>query len=685
MKQFFSGRWVYAVLFQGLISISAWSYGETKPVQPSSLNEDPDEIQGALTEILVKASDRNSYLTETHHKVTASDIQSMSESDVSGLMNLVPSASLQTNSRGETLVFMRNAGERQVAVFLDGALLNVPWDNRIDLSLIPASAIGGIDVYTGGTSVQFGANVAGGALEITTLAENADNSPVEVEITVGEQNLREASLTYQENKNSLNYLASLAYARHDGIPLTGDVVLPFNQVSEVTRTNTDSENLSLLLRGNLELSPLVEFGITTFFSDVDKGVAPQGHLDPDEMNLRFWRYPESKNFMTVFNGRLNLNEKTILKSTFWAQKFDQTIISFTDSSYSQIDEKQLGENLTIGTRLTLRREFGPNSLLIAFNGLSTEHEQKNSLFSQSNNFITAPVLEFGKRLLSLGTEYEAEVSEDLVFKFGLGLDWMTANETGDKPSISDFLEYNATLGAIYHREEWSLRAGFARKTRLPTLRELFGTSLNRFLLNPDLQPESNLLGELAFTWRGQTAHLQLAGFTNFTSNTIDQRMVFQQGRSLRQRVNLRGSRVVGVEVSGDWELNERFTVEGHLSLMNIKRRKDNASDPGTLAEKPKAIGRIALHYQTGQYLSGMFEVVHRGRAFSPDEQDRLVPLEISTIFNIRMTYSLERFLSRSGKSEVFIKLNNVTDALVESQLGLPAAGRWFSAGVRLGF
>ena len=42
---------------------------------------------------------------------------------VSDFARLVPAAHIQTNSRGETLIYLRNAGERQVGVFLDGALL----------------------------------------------------------------------------------------------------------------------------------------------------------------------------------------------------------------------------------------------------------------------------------------------------------------------------------------------------------------------------------------------------------------------------------------------------------------------------------------------------------------------------------------------------------------------------------
>jgi iron complex outermembrane receptor protein len=676
---------LFASLNIVLITFSCLGFAESVTDRPSNLEFDSQSNHNGLTEILVRARHRSSDLIETHHKVARSEIQSMNQSDISGLMKLLPSASLQTNSRGETQVFMRNAGERQVAVFLDGALLNVPWDNRLDISLIPTTAIDGIDVYTGATSVQFGANVVGGALEITSGPMDVDDPLLQAEFVGGTQNLRQASLTYSDRKERFTYLGSATYTQYDDIPLADKAVLPFNQVGSDARTNTDSENTSLLLRGNLDVSTHVELGMTIFFSDVGKGIAPQGHLNPNETDVRFWRYPDSQNLMTIFNGRFSLSDQTLLKGTFWLQKFDQTIASFTDSSYSQIDEQQIEQNLTFGTRFILRKELGENTLLIAFNGLITEHEQRNRTFSNLNTFIAVPELEFGQNIFSLSGEYETQVLENIIIKMGAGVDWMAATKTGNKPSIPDFVEYNATFGAIYHRAEWSLRAGFAHKTRLPTLRELFGTSLSRFLINPDLQPESNLLGEIAFGWENEGIRVGLVGFASFTKDTIDQRVVLQQGRSLRQRINLRGSQVVGLEMSGNIKINDALTLQGHFSVMDIDRRKDNSGDPDTLPEKPRAIGRFALHYKSSGRLSAMLEIEHRGRAFSPDIQNRLLPLEISTILNFRAAYSLANFLSDSDESEVFFKVENFTDTLVEAQLGLPGAGRWLSAGVHLTF
>ena len=104
-----------------------------------------------LGEIVVEAAAGATSRATVHtvRRVELAKIAMLDAAVVSDFARLIPAAYIQTNSRGETLIYLRNAGDRQVGVFFEGALLNIPWDNRVDMSLIPASAIGGISVAKG--------------------------------------------------------------------------------------------------------------------------------------------------------------------------------------------------------------------------------------------------------------------------------------------------------------------------------------------------------------------------------------------------------------------------------------------------------------------------------------------------------------------------------------------------------
>jgi Arc/MetJ family transcription regulator len=54
--------------------------------------------------------------------VYRSTIQRTDASDVAGIMYMAPAARVQVNSRGESNLYLRNAGERQVALFFDGGV-----------------------------------------------------------------------------------------------------------------------------------------------------------------------------------------------------------------------------------------------------------------------------------------------------------------------------------------------------------------------------------------------------------------------------------------------------------------------------------------------------------------------------------------------------------------------------------
>ena len=133
-----------------------------------------------LGEIVVNSGTTFQAEANTISRVAIADIERQNATSISELARLIPAAHVQTNSRGESLIYVRNAGERQVALFFNGALLNIPWDNRVNLDLVPTTAIGGITVSKGVPSVLYGTNVLGGAINITSRSLESIGSVTEL-------------------------------------------------------------------------------------------------------------------------------------------------------------------------------------------------------------------------------------------------------------------------------------------------------------------------------------------------------------------------------------------------------------------------------------------------------------------------------------------------------------------------
>lgn len=665
------------VLFLGMPAFAqeeAQQVAQNPPIRP-------------LAEILVVGRSGLTYTYETRHTILREEIERLDPSNAAEIVRRAPAAYVQTNSRGETLVFLRNAGERQVNVFFDGALMNIPWDNRVDLSLIPAPAIGDVSVASGVTSVEYGANTVGGAVNLNSRhAESRDR--IEASLQYGQADLLKADGLYSGMAGETGLLFSAGHVRRDGLPLPGDADLPFNQIGGDLRTNTDLEMTNVLAGAERSfLDGAAEASLRFLYVDAEKGVAPEGNKDPALTSPRFWRYPDWKLWMTILSGQWDISPGTSLKGSVWVQSFDQTIRAFTDATFTTIDEEQFDENMTWGARLILSQDMAGGVVLASVNALHSRHDERQDAFTGgAPPALPGEELAFSENIISLGLEYEREFAPGLIIQAGGSVDNFSSPKTGDKPDIDDFTEWNLTLGGRYRLDDhWTVRAAAGRKTRFPTMRELFGQAINRFLINPDLQAESSWIGEVGIGWSGPRGRVEAVPFITVTSDTIDQRNVVVDGNRLRQRINLKGSRVYGLEVSGEADLTDRLFLAGSFTAMDVERRTDVPGEPVQLSEKPELIAQASLRYEHPSGVTGMAEILHQSGAVSLNDFDEFVPLEDSTALNLRLAYGLENIFPALDHGEIFIRADNVFDTVVEPQLGLPGAGRWVSGGLSLAF
>ena len=595
---------------------------------------------------------------------------------------LIPAAHVQTNSRGETLVYLRGAGERQVAVFFDGALLNVPWDNRVDLSLVPAGVIGAMTVAKGGASVLYGTNVSGGAINLTSRALEGSGVFTEVSGTWGQPQAGQGHLTHLGRRGSLSYTGSVGYAGQTGAALPGEADLPFSQQGDV-RTNTDRRLLNGLVRGSYRFSGGARLGVSALHIGGEKGIAPESHLDPDVSRVRFWRYPAWRTTMLIGHGALPVGRASELRGAVWGSLFTQRIRQFQTAQYDALLETQDDEDRTAGARLTWRQPAGPGTLRLALNALTSQHDQQNTEPGDEGQPAETERLIFRQHIYSGGAEYELPLSGRLRALVGGSLDAVVMPLTGDKPARDPFTDWGGTTGLVYDlTSNWTLRASAGRKVRFPTMRELFGEALNRFLVNPDLQPETSVLLEAGAGYQRGFVSGEVVGFFSRTSDAIDQRTVEAEGGSKRQRINLEGSRALGVEAVGQARRG-RWSADGHLTWLYARTFREAAWQP--FVERPEWLGTLTLAWNSPRGFSFSAQPVYTGRAYSLDDDGALVPLPASLALNLRTAYGFTLSQSRDVFGEVFLRVDNATDALVLPQLGLPEPGREARIGASISF
>lgn len=636
-----------------------------------------------LSEIVIGGEAFDVRSMEIVRHVPLASIVKEDASSAAALVRLIPSAHLQTNSRGESLIYIRNSGERQVAVFFDGALLNIPWDNRVDMSLIPVGMLGGMAVSRGVPSVIYGTNVIGGAVNLQSRSLQRAGSLTELTAQRGTQSSSLLRGTYLRRVGEWRMVASGGVFSTDGIALPRNPRLSYSQTDNSVRTNTDRRIGSLFLRLGRKLHDGSEYGLSLMHIDSEKGVAPEGHIDPDVDRVRFWRYPGWKNTMFIANAGTFLPVLGDVRSTVWFGRFSQRINQYADASYNHVTDLEKDSDHTFGLRLTAQSELGNGLLHLAVNLLSSTHRQTDREFTPQGNVAGSTDQRFRQRVFSFGAEYESAVSARTSLLFGASLDGNATPETGDKPDRKTQTALGVTTGVRYDISDNNLiRFSAGRKVRFPTMRELFGEALERFQLNPDLRPESSYQGEVSFEHGGEIVSGEIVAFFRRTFDTIDQEVVEDNGTRKRRRINLDGSRVWGFEVAGIYRVMESLVAEGHITWMDPDGIEDNSTR--ALNEKPNLLGTVTLNLTTRWGGSFQASVVQTGKAYGLNLENAQVVLPSSTVINLRL--AVRKYFESNGIFvELYSGISNLTDEVMLSQLGLPGAGREARAGISVSF
>ena len=297
-------------------------------VSATAVQQDTTIRMAELGEIVITvAADARPATAYTFKRVDLVKILKLDAAVVADFGRLIPGAHIRTNSRGETLVYLRNAGERQVGVFFNGALLNIPWDNRVDMSLIPASVIGGVTVAKGVPPVEYGTNVLGGAVNLTSRTLNTPWSQTDFSSRVGTEGRVDGSATHRGRFGRVTFTGSVGYTKTGGFSIPSDADLPFSQAyGSDTRTNTDSRVTNLFANGTYDFDRS-RVGVSILHMDAEKGIAPESHLDPAASRVRFWRYPTWRNTMVILNGEGFSGGGTSWKGAAWVDAFTQEIES----------------------------------------------------------------------------------------------------------------------------------------------------------------------------------------------------------------------------------------------------------------------------------------------------------------------------------------------------------------------
>lgn len=639
-----------------------------------------------LNEIVVSKSQENETNTTTVQRIGAEDLEMVDLGSVADVARMLPAAHVATNSRGQTILYLRDSADRQTAQFFNGALINVPWDNRVDISFLPSAMLGGVTVSKGVPSVVYGTNTIGGAVNFRTRSLKTQDNLTKLELTGSVPGLGGASILRMGRNNNFSYTVEAGFSKQYDYPIPDGATLPYSQPSSDTRVNTDNQHFNLFFEGTKRFDTGARLSATLFHVDAEKGVAPESNLNPDQTSVRYWRYPTIRQSMFILSGQVPMDSNTQIRGSAWFNRYTQDIHQFQSVDYEDLDQTQNDLDLTGGLRLILEQEIGKGQLDIALNALTTQHDQTIVPYLMGNAQADSNDT-YGQQIYSIGAEFSYPLTEKISSMVGLSYEGSAITNTGpweaegfesyksSKLSLSAGLRYQISDQLLF-------RTSVGRKPRFPTMRELYGGALGKFVPNPNLKPVTAYLGEAAIEWRGTTFSSSMTTFLTRTYDTIGKTTI-QQGPNAgkEQRINLDGTRVWGLETTAAVNPAESLTIDGSFTYMHIRGFFEG--DPRKLDEKPTWLGKLNITYDFTDRLSILSQTEYTGGIYSRTEQNTFVLLPDALIFDGRLSYQLFQLGGTFSGGEIFFRVNNITNGLRILQLGLPGPGRRFLGGIKL--
>jgi iron complex outermembrane receptor protein len=402
-------------------------------------------------------------------------------------------------------------------------------------------------------------------------------------------------------------------------------------------------------------------------------------------DARFWREPVVR--------RLSVGASAVLpfgRSREWTIEASgssdfqrQEIRSFDDASYttpalapgtSYETGKDRSEQ---GTARLLKRE--ENGISFALQGTIRRARREETLE------VDGPAKRYAQHLGSIAGEVAAPRGR-WSLRIGGGYEAAATPETGDKPArgTSEAPVLHARLERTIG-EKAILYASASRKSRFPSLRELFSGALGRFVPNPDLGPERQDLWEAGFFSRGDRFDATLAFFESRLRDGIE-RIVLPGGEGLFQRVNMTEIRARGAEAIVTFRPFPGSVLTADHLILHARSKEDGAFR-APVEDRPDYLSSIAFSIDRASGLGFSVETIAVGPRWSADSTDEVdcgTRLGADARWNLRVSYQRFRAPPSRGDAEIFLRVDNLFDRRVDAQVGLPEAGRTLSGGIKLG-
>ena len=656
---------------------------------PDSIPTDSIRFLGGITVSVAKAG-----LTSGGSSSVVIDLDSLGSipaPSMEQVLRAMPLMQIRQNSRGEMQPALRGSEDRQIAILMDGVPLTVGWDHRSDMSIIPLTAARNVTLVRGLSSVLYGPNTLGGVVEVDVArAQRRIGSidPLAVGLSLDGTAGTNVSITgghlIDDSDHQWVFRGGAGFMDRPGSPLSGqagsgtDIRTQFLAGDDL-RLNSDARRVDGFFTARYRADEGVWGTLSASGYDAERGVPPEAHQD----DPRLWRYPEQRRLVAAVSGGTGQRETGSgtgdIEASFGVDLGSTLIEEYETAAFESVAESEASDDVVLTGRLLGEHTIGSRgNVKASATYADVMHDEVITDVTPSS---------YRQRLWSVGAETEWRLGADQVTTLSLGAayDGSDTPESGDKPAVARIADWAVRAGmSSLVADGFLVHGAVSRRSRFPSLRELYSGALGRFEPNPNLRAETLLGSEAGFTATNDQGEVQLVGFHHRLSDGIVRTTVTGADMVNRfQRVNQDQVLSTGAELLVVGQLGVA-TLNGDLTIQSVKGRDADGTDV-ELEYEPTVVGKLGIDFPIPAdfRLGGEARYMGQQSCENP-EVGGLQPLDASTsvdatlrrLFSIRSGGALSRL-------DASASVRNVTDAAVFDQCGLPQPGRLFQIQFRI--
>ena len=587
----------------------------------------------------------------------------------------LPFVQVRSNARGEAYFALRGSSfdAREVAVLVDGLPLSLGFDHRADLAVLPATGASSLTIVRGIPALLYGPNVLGGVVAMTLSDANPSIRPFNMNLgydeTGGYALSAQSTVSMQTPGSRVTFRGGAGYRESSGFPLPSDVQEPAPYGERDIRLNSDRLQRDGFVSARYSTNGGAWVSVSSLGYSSGRGT-------PAELNTtgaRFWRYPETRR--VISSAAFGTGERVApwggalrIESSVGYDVGRIALNGYTDRSYTTVRDREIDDDRNITARLLAVQTVGRSAELSAaatYADVRREEEISGAALTYQQQMHSAA--------LEAGWRFDVRDQTRVRIHGGFSYDGARTPESADKPEVAAMDTWGARLGFTASPGSSVLfHGGVGRRARFPSLRELYAGPLRMFEPNPDLKPEVLIASELGTTVQLGTTQLQAVVF----HHRIDDAIVRSTTATRRvQRVNRDRTTSTGVELMAVVPFR-RATMSFDLTMQDVQA-SDPAADREFRAEyQPKFTG--GMRFSTPLLLDTRLDLNARGvgSQYCLDTAGNYTRLASSMRSDVQLSRGWKLpGATRLSMLDAGVAVDNVTDATIFDQCGLPQAGR----------